>query len=94
MLFFLTAADGQMASNSSTMLDQIMLTTDNDPASPEALVKEAAQGHLDVVRDIISRHPQQVSVQCREIPPQLMSMSQSTCTTRVIARSHNSIGLH
>ena len=42
------------------ILDQI-LQSDNDPTNPESLVKEAAQGHTDVVKDIITRHPEQVS---------------------------------
>lgn len=41
------------------ILDQI-LQSDNDPTNPESLVKEAAQGHTDIVKDIITRHPDQV----------------------------------
>lgn len=44
-----------------TLFDQI-LQVENDPASPESLVKEAAQGHTDVVNDIITRHPDQVTL--------------------------------
>jgi len=44
---------------SVAMLDHIM-QVENDPANPDSLVKEAAQGHLDVVREIINRHPDQV----------------------------------
>mgnify|MGYP001794050091 FL=1 len=44
----------------SSMLDQIMLM-ENDPANPESLVKEAAQGHLDAVGDIVAQHPDQVN---------------------------------
>jgi len=41
------------------MLDQIMLV-EHDPATPESLVKEAAQGHADIVQEIITKYPDQV----------------------------------
>lgn len=41
------------------IIEQI-LQVENDPANPESLVKEAAQGHTEVVKDIITRHPDQV----------------------------------
>ena len=56
------------------ILDQI-LQSDNDPTNPESLVKEAAQGHTDVVKDIITRHPEQVS---RGMYP-LSLLSQALC---------------
>ena len=56
------------------ILDQI-LQSDNDPTNPESLVKEAAQGHTDVVKDIITRHPEQVS---RRMYP-LNMLSQAFC---------------
>ena len=54
------------------ILDQI-LQSDNDPTNPESLVKEAAQGHTDVVKDIITRHPEQVS-RCKHLPNLLLSV--------------------
>ena len=54
------------------ILDQI-LQSDNDPTNPESLVKEAAQGHTDVVKDIITRHPEQVSC-CKHLLNLLLSV--------------------
>ena len=54
------------------ILDQI-LQSDNDPTNPESLVKEAAQGHTDVVKDIITRHPEQVS-RCKHLLNLLLSV--------------------
>ncbi|XP_067951450.1 E3 ubiquitin-protein ligase MIB2-like [Watersipora subatra] len=46
---------------STSMLEQIMRGED-DSVTSDSLVKEAAQGHTDVVREIISKHPEQVNV--------------------------------
>ncbi|KAF6021316.1 hypothetical protein EB796_020380 [Bugula neritina] len=53
-------ANAAAVEESVAMLDHIM-QVENDPANPDSLVKEAAQGHLDVVREIINRHPDQVN---------------------------------
>lgn len=44
----------------SDLLEQLM-DIRADTTGPERLVREAAQGHADAVKDIVTKHPDKVS---------------------------------